>query len=140
MVTVKEIRKILADNNVIDVRDLAKLADDEILEKYQSNCKDDGEVIIDGIIYIPRGGRFENYWHRADDGSNNAYQVWACDISKLPDHPANKARIIVHILELAPGCIIEWDCDGDVDCDICDSFDEAMDELHDIMEKFADIW
>ena len=138
MITVKEIREILVDNSVTDTKNLAKLTDDEILEKYRSNCKDDGEVMIDGVIYLPRGGSFENYWRRVDDGTDDDCREWVLD---LPGHENDGARLIIYPLRFAPDeYIVEIKCKDESDNNLFYGFSEAMEDIVDSMNKFVNIW
>lgn len=139
MKTAKEIRALVYKYRVIDdVRDIGLMTDEEVLEKFSDSFSNDGEMKVGKIIYIPRGGGFENYWRRVDDGTNETYYEWVLDI---PDHENDGAKLAMYPLRFQPDeYIIEVYNQCSEDFDTVAGFDEAMKEIHEYMTSLIDIW
>lgn len=139
MVTVKEIRELIYENLAInDIRGLGRMTDGEVLEAFANGFSDDGEMKINGVIYIPRGGSFKNYWHRVDGGTDDNYCEW---VLELPDHENDGARIAIYPLRLTPDdYIVEIKYKDNSENDFFCGFEEAMEDVCDTMVELVNIW
>jgi len=135
MVTAKEIRDYIVNQTTLDLRRIAVMTDDELMDAYAKGFGDDGEIIIDEVIHEPKEGTWESYWREISS------RLWEFT---MEGHPNDGARVQLQTANLLNGdCVYIIDyasSDTDAEYNVFEYVDQALEELAEMKRGLVDIW